>query len=282
MNAEQLAQDSFAEVLRMWSVTTLISDGLGKGEGLIRWSVKQTAETAVDMRRTVATMIKESGRDAAIKWLTESRFQKSEKAKVRGTDVHAVAEAIALGYAPPEIAPEQRLVIKPYVDQLVRWLDKWQPKFHMAEAPVYNVSRAYAGTCDGIMEIGGRRFIFDYKTTEYPPDGDKARPPWPEVALQLCAYSRAEIVGVIAEQRYDGRSKRYYLFDPTSQHEPMPEVDGALCIVISPYDCFAQPVRIDDDVWRAFLHVQACAKWQTELSRDVFRGGVLDARQEAE
>lgn len=278
---ERLASFEGVGVQKLWSVTTLIGDGLGKGEGLIRWSVRQTAETAIDKRKTVATMLEESGREAAIKWLCESRFQTSERAKLRGTDVHAVAEALALGLAPPEIAPEQRAVIKPYVDQLTRWLDRWKPTYLLAEAPVYNLTHRYAGTCDGIMELEGRRFIFDYKTTEYPPDGDKARPPWPEVALQLCAYARAEYVGVISEQRYDGRSKRYYLFDPTSQHEPMPPVDGALCIVISPYDCFAQPVRIDDEVWETFLYVQECARWQTETSRDVFRGGVLDAPKEA-
>lgn len=268
------------EPLRLWSVTTLIDDGLGKGPGLVNWLVKLIAETAVDKRRTVATMIEESGRDAAVKWLVDQRWQKSEKAKVRGTDVHAAAEAMALGYAPPEIAPEQKAVIAPYVEQLARWLDKWKPTYLLAEAPVYNVTHAYAGTCDGVMELGGRKFIFDYKTTDKGPDSE-SRPPWPEVALQLCAYSRAEMVGLISEQRYDGRSKRYYLFDPTSQHEPMPEVDGALCIVISPYDCFAQPVRIDDEVWHYFRIVQSAARWQTQVSRDVFRGGVLDARREA-
>jgi hypothetical protein len=284
MSAPAEVQTSFegAEPLRLWSVTTLIDDGLGKGPGLINWLVRLIAETAVDKRKTVEVMLEESGRDATIKWLVDQRWAKSEKAKVRGTDVHKVAEAMALGYAPPEVSPEQRLVIKPYVEQLARWLDKWQPTYLLAEAPVYNVTRAYAGTCDGVMELQGRRLIFDYKTTEHPPDGEKSRPPWPEVALQLCAYSRAEMVGLISEQRYDGRSKRYYLFDPTSQHEPMPEVDGAICIVVSPYDCFAQPVRIDDEVFRAFLHVQACARWQVETSRDVFRGGVLDARAEAE
>jgi hypothetical protein len=283
MSAAQEAQQGIESVaaLRLWSVTTLLKDGLGTGEGLVRWGRGQVAEIALDKRATIDAMIADSGREAAVKWLVGQSYEWVDRARVRGTDVHKAAEAMALGLEPPELAPEQRAVIRPYVEQLARWFDKWQPTFLLAEAPVYNVSRAYAGTCDGVMELQGRRLIFDYKTTEKGPDAN-SRPPWPEVALQLCAYSRAEMVGLISEQRYDGRSRRYYLFDPTSHHEPMPEVDGALAIVISPYDCFAQPTRIDDEVWEAFLHTLACATFQTQTSRDVFRGGVLDAQREAD
>jgi hypothetical protein len=276
--AEQLVAEPFASVeqLRLWSVTTLIKLGLGEGEGLIRWGNNQIAAAAVDKRASLEHRVKEDGRDETVKWLVEHRFRKSEKAKVRGTAVHAIAEKIALGVDPGPIAEE----LRPYVDQLTRWQEKFRPRYLMAEAPVYNVTRRYAGTLDGIVETqGGRTVVIDYKTTEYGPNDDKSRPPWPEVALQLCAYSRAELVGVLAEQRY-ASGKRYYLFDPTQHHEPMPAIDGALCVVISPYDCFAVPVRIDDSVWTAWEHVLGCAAWQTTGSRQAF-GAVLSAPEEA-
>ena len=39
----------------------------------------------------------------------------------------------------------------------------------------------YAGTLDGVAKIGGKTLLFDIKTTDKPPDGDKSRPPDPEV-----------------------------------------------------------------------------------------------------
>lgn len=262
-----------AELLRLWSVTTLIDMALGMGPGLVNWIVGQVAGAAIDKRATVEAMLRESGRDEAVKWLSDQRWAKSEKAKVRGTDVHAAAEAIALGIE-PVIVPGT----EPYVEQLSRWLKRWQPEYLLAECPVYNVERRYAGTSDGVMRLPGydRPLIFDYKTTDKGPDA-KSRPPYPEVALQLAAYARAPELGLMSEQRYD-KGRRYYLYDPTQHHEPMPEIGGAICIVISPVDCFAVPVRIDDEVWRMFLHAQAVARFRSETSSRLF-GGVLSAHE---
>jgi hypothetical protein len=150
----------------------------------------------------------------------------------------------------------------------------------MAEAPVYHPAEHYAGTLDGIMELEGSRLVFDYKTTEHHPDGEKRRPPFPEVALQLCAYRHAREVGVLSEQRYAG-GRRYYLYDPDVPHEPLPETDGAICIVMSPYDCFAVPVRTDEQVWDAWLHVIECARWQLQDGYGVFGPQLAPPPEEA-
>jgi hypothetical protein len=253
-----------SEPLRLWSVTTLIKLGLGTSEGLVNWAVRTTAEAAVNQRAAVTAIIDDAGHDAAVDYLTRARWGQTGKAKARGTDIHKLAEQIALG-AEPDV-PEH---LRPYVEQYRRWLDRFQPRFLMAEAPVYNVSEHYAGTLDGIMELDSRPLVFDIKTTEHGPDSGKTRPPFPEVALQLAAYSRAEYAGVLSEQRYAG-GRRYYLFDPAVEHEPLPEVQGALGIVISPHDCFACAVRVDDEVWQAFLDVREAARWQTHTSRGLF------------
>ena len=253
-----------SEPLRLWSVTTLIKLGLGTSEPLVNWVARSTAEAAIDQRRVIDEMLRADDRAGAIEHLVKARYRKSGKAAVRGTDFHRVAEQFALG-AEPEI-PEH---VAPYAAQYRDWLERFQPRFLMSEAPVYNVTEHYAGTLDGIIELGGRRLLVDLKTTEHPPDGERSRPPYPEAALQLVGYSRAELVGVLSEQRYSG-GRRYYLYDPDAEHEPMPEVDGALCIVVSPFDCLAVPVRVDDEVWKAFRHVRECARWQIETSRGLF------------
>ncbi|MCS7008086.1 MAG: hypothetical protein NZL88_11085, partial [Gaiellaceae bacterium] len=195
-------------------------------------------------------------------------------AMARGTNLHKAAESLALGVMPD--VDEQTL---PYVEQYARFLSEHRPEFLMAEAPIYHLTHGYAGTCDGVAIIDDQRVVIDVKTTEHGPDSGRARPPFPEVALQLVAYRRAELVGVISEQRY-ASGRRYYLFDPDGSHEPMPQTDGAVCVVVSPYDYQVVPVRTDDVVWQVWLHVIECARWQVETSRSVFGPPVRAKAQE--
>lgn len=257
------------ELLRLWSVTTLIKMALGVGQPLVNWNCEQTAVAAVDKRATLDAMLAESGREETIKWLVKERWNVIERHQIRGTDVHRAAEAIALGIE-PTIVPGTEA----YVEQLRRWQQKWKPEYLLAEAPVYNATHAYAGTLDGIMRVGGRSLLFDYKTTPKGPDA-RSRPPYPEVALQMTAYANAESVGVLSEQRYDGFRQRYYLYDPSVEHASLPPIDGAICIVVSPVDCYAVTVSIGPKVWDAWRHVLALAAWNDEGTKHVF-GATLD------
>jgi hypothetical protein len=252
-----------SELQRLWSVTSLIKTGLGTSDALVGWVGRTVAEYAVDNVDAWSALAK-ADRDGAVKLLVDSRYRKSGVAMARGSDLHGAAEMLALGQE-----PDVPIEIVPYVEQYRRFLEDHEPGFVMAEAPVYSPSYFFAGTLDGIAEIGGRRVVFDVKSTDRGPDSEKMRPPYPEAALQLCAYRHAEWVGVLSEQRY-ASGKRYYLFDPEAQHEPMPETDGAVVVVISPYDYRVIPVRTDEAVWRAFLQVRECARWQMETSKGVF------------
>lgn len=247
--------------VNLYSVTTLIKEGLGTGKGLVYWHSTQPLKWAVE-NLDAFTALAKADPAAAVKTAADSRYAKSGQAAARGTDIHAAAEALALGQT-----PEVEEHIKPYVEQYVGFLERHQPEFLMSEAPVYNVSQHYAGTCDGIMVLGGKTLIFDLKSHDKALDA-KTRPPYPETALQLCAYSRAELVGILSEKR-ESNYGRYYVFNEDQHHEPMPAVDGAVAIVVSPYDCRVIPMRIDDEVYRTFLHVRECARWQIDISKRV-------------
>jgi len=247
--------------LSLYSVTTLIKEGLGTGKGLVYWNAKTPVAWAAEHLDAFSALVKVD-RDQAVKTAMDARWATSGKAAARGTDLHAAAEQLALGQT-PDVEPH----ILPYLDQYQLFLEQHQPTFLMSEAPVYNLTNHYAGTCDGIMELGGKTVIFDLKTTDRAPDA-KSRPPYPEVALQLAAYANAEFVGLLSEKR-EINYRRYYVYSPDQQHEPMPAVDGAICIVVSPFDCRAIPIRIDDEVFRAFLHVRECARWQIDISQRV-------------
>lgn len=255
---------------RFWSVTTLTKLGLGTSRPLVEWNARTPAETAFDKFRTLQAFVEDGDRNAAVKWLMDSRHAESGAAKARGSHIHKAAENLALG-APVEIADE----LLPYVDQYRAFLEAFKPEFVMAEAPVYNERYSYAGTTDGIFLIDGQRLLFDIKTTKYPPGAlteqgkPKHRGPYDETALQLVAYRRAEKVGLMAD-RQEHYYGRYYIHDPSKEYSPMPETDGALAIMLSPGDYRVIPVRTDDEVFRCFLAARECARFNVEVSKRLF------------
>lgn len=248
---------------RLWSVTTLIGAGTPK-EALIGWAARVTAERAYDKAATLDAMRQDGDRAAAVKWLTDARWEKSGSAAHRGTEVHKIIEAYALGQT-----PEVPVEFEPWHQQIRLFLDQHQPEFVASEASVYNLSLGYAGTMDMILVVDGARVIVDAKSTDKTPDA-RSRPPYGEVALQLCAYSRAEKVGLSPATMRSHGGRRYYIFDEALEYAPMPELDGAFALIISPVDYLFVPTRIDDEVWRSFLAVREVARWNLDISRRVF------------
>lgn len=259
-----------AEPLRFWSVTTLVKIGMGTSDPLVNWAVRTTAEYALENSNALAGLCDKGDKAGAMDLLTRARYRSSGKAAARGSDLHAAAEKMALGVS-PEVADE----IVPYAEQYRNFLNDHKPEFLLAEAPVYSPSRFYAGTLDSIMVLHGKPVVADIKTCDFAigtkneSGRERSRPPYPETALQLAAYRRAELVGLLSEQRYAG-GKRYYLFDPDADHKPMPPTEGAVCVVVSPADYQVVPVRTDDSVFRAFLAARECARFQVETSKTLF------------
>lgn len=252
-----------ADPLRLWSVTTLVGAGVPK-EALVGWAAKVTAERAYDRLPILEAYRKESDREGALEWLGKARWETSGKAAHRGTTVHKIVEAYALGKT-PDVPAE----FEPWHRQVVQFLEDHSPQFEAAEAPVYNLTLGYAGTLDMILRIGGALVVVDAKTTDKGPEA-RSRPPYGEVALQLCGYARAEVLGVSPAVQREHGGRRYYVYDPALDYVPMPEVEGALALVVSPVDYRLVPVRIDDEVWRSFLAVREVARWSLDVSRRVF------------
>lgn len=256
------ASEGPAQPSRLWSVTSIIGEGM-PSPALKWWAAKTTAEWAVDHRDEWAALAA-NDREAAVELVKGAHRRTSKRAMARGTDVHRIAEALAYGEE-PEI-PEEVL---PYVTQYQRFREEFKPRFLMAEAPVYNRTWSYAGTLDAIAALGGlSSALLDIKTTDKPPDGT-ARPPYPEVAIQLCAYERAEFVGLGPANIRSGQGGRYYIWDETTEHAPMPETDGAFVLVISPFDFTLTPVATGETVWNSFLAVREVARWKVQYAKNV-------------
>lgn len=252
------------------SATTLLKDALGISKGIQIHGQRAVAGAAFDKYKRLGSYVDDGERDEAIDWLIQQQWKDLQSASNRGTEIHNVAEALHLGNV-----VEYDDFLEPWILQYRAFLEEFRPEFILAEAPVYNLTYRYAGTLDGIAVIDRKRVVVDIKTTAHGPNAKnkrgqpKARPPFPEVALQLTLYRRAELVGLLADRK-EIQYRRYYVFDPEAQAEPMPEVEGGVCIVISPEDYMVVPVDTSERIWKVCRHVIQVAKFQTETSRAVF------------
>lgn len=254
---------------RFWSVTTLI--GALDKPALLYWAAEQTALQAVAVAGTLERRVAEEGEEAVVKWLRDARFRKPRgvrSATELGTAVHDAIESYALSGTRPTVDDE----VLPFLDAFDRWAQVWQPKYLAAEAAVYNRTYGYAGTLDAIVELDGMSLIVDTKTTRSDVDS-RGNPstPYPEVALQLAAYRHAELLATFRARRTEIMRRRYYLISEVEVEEcvPMPAVDGAAVIHITPNRCTAYPVRADDAVFQAFLFTMEAFRWQQQLAKTV-------------
>jgi len=285
------------------SATTLIKDALGIGRGLNYYGQESVAMAAVDNPKKLARYdidteavaeFRQNRRVAnpehaerladwndAVDWLIKQQWEGLGSASNRGTEIHTVAENLHLG-----TIVEYDDFLEPWVVQYRRFLEDFAPTFLMAEAPVYNLTMRYAGTLEGIAVIDGMTGVVDIRTAAHGPKDTnrkgkpRSRPPFSEVALQLTLYRRAELVGLLADRK-EIQDRRYYVFDPANEAQPMPETEGGVCVVISPEDYMVAPVDTSERIWKACRHVIQVARFQTETAKTVFGPTIAPSREVA-
>ena len=284
--------------LTLWSVTTVI-DVLGK-PALLYWTGEMTAECAIDNEATWKAMLTDRGRDETVKWLRDARFRRP-KAKLSsaglGTAVHAICEEYALtgtrpgmdrieaavraeGSESTDVPGEAKLAAQ-MLAQFDGWLQRFTPAYQATEVCVYHPEYGYAGTADAFLTIDGFRAIVDYKSSREPYDS-KGRPktPYPEqVGLQLAAYRHAPYAAVWRPRRLEKFRRRYYLLGDAEREmaQPVPEVDGGLCIQITPEACEAYPIRCGAEAHRAFLFTLEAFRWVSQTSQTAMGPALVEA-----
>lgn len=231
------------------SVTTILSGGVPK-PALTSWAAKSVAEyVAANLAEVSAIAAKDTA--AAIDLMKGSPWRQRDAAAVQGSAIHAWAEAHVLGKAPAAPPKAQQ----PYLDGFLRFLDDWRPVYEMSEATVYSRRYGYAGTLDAIALLDGARTLIDYKT---------GKGVYGEVALQLAAYRFAEFVGM-----------------PNGDEAPMPSVDAAAVLHLTPEGYFLIPVTADEVAFRFFLYAQQVRIFGESVSREVL-GAPLPCPQRSE
>ncbi len=213
-------------------VTTLLSDGQPK-KALAPWAARRVAEYAYDCDPVLLEQLKAAGRNSFVHFLKNVPWDERDKAGVRGSTLHDLAESLISGAEVDVPDP-----LTGHVESVVRFMDEWRPRPVLTETVIASRTWEYAGTFDLVADLpDGRRILYDYKTA--------ASGIWPETAMQLAAYRWADC----------------YVGDDGTEM-PMSEVgiDEAYAIWVRADGYDAIPLETGKHVWQAFLHVAQVAR----------------------
>jgi hypothetical protein len=221
---------------RVAGVTTMIGKAVPK-PALIDWSARMSAEWAVDNIDTIARM----DRAAAVDAIKGAANRSKNFAGAKGTAVHGYAQRIAHG---DKVQIPDELV--GYVDGYLSFIEDWQPETIAVEAAIANRTRRYAGTFDLLARLRGELVsLIDIKTS-----GSGV---WPETCLQIAAYRNAEV-----------------MLDADGREVPMPVTDAGHALWLGDDGTYELlPVESGDDIYRAFLHACALAKFMERAKDDL-------------
>lgn len=152
--------------------------------GLTKWAAETTANYAVDNWAELDEL-RPSERLAR---LNRARHDALNRAGVRGTKVHKLAEPLVIG-GKPETIPED---LAPHVESYREWLELFRPDPVAVELVLANREVGYCGTADLVAYMMGQIWLLDLKT--------KQSGIWRETALQCCAYARAETYAIPGDE----------------------------------------------------------------------------------
>lgn len=224
-------------------VTTLIGEGLPKGEGLTKWAIETTVDDMLDHWEEYATLLPSERRKRAL----GARYATLSKASLRGTQVHDIADRLM---ADEIVAIPEGM--EGYVSAAKDFIDEFDVQPVAVEFTVYSETWKWAGTCDLIADLLDPddtepdpalrrrvRWLLDYKTK------DKESGVFGDAALQLAAYRCAERCVI------DG--------------EDQPMIDVDCCGIVQIYKDGTYrlvPVEADEAEYEIFKYAQQMALWR--------------------
>lgn len=197
----------FLDGKRTTSVTTILSGGIPKPM-LVGWAARVAAEYAV------------ANPGATLEEIKDAPTRERDKAGIRGTAVHSLAEEIIHGR--PVSVPEE---LYPYVDGYVRFLDRFHVNPVLTERTVAHRGMGYAGRFDAIVELPGLHgcepVMLDLKTSNGV---------YRETKAQCAAYSLAD----------------FYVEDNDPATEiQLPEIQASYVAHVTPEGTFLHPLARD-------------------------------------
>lgn len=221
-------------------VTAILSKGIPK-PGLIKWAGRFVAEGAIRDYPYWGGL----DDDEAIAYLSGLPDTRRNSSANLGSAIHAAIDAVANDREYKEQTPQAQ----EYVNGFFKFVEDFRPKFILTEQSVFSKTHGYAGTLDAVVRIGRTTYILDTKT------GSRI---YPEVALQLAAYKNADFVGK----------------PETGEEVPLPAIKKGLVLHLAPNTYSLVDVRVDEEVFDAFLSVKDVYYWGEGLSKVVIRNPI--------
>lgn len=159
---------------RVPSVTTILGHVSPK-VGLRYWYAEEAAKWAADH-----PLSPDEDRDDWIDRAKKAANRTTSAAAEAGKSVHAMAHDLLDGRVegvPAELVPK--------VEQIARFLERFEVEEIAAERPCASTTMRYAGTFDLLCSIGGTIWLLDYKS---------GKSVWPDQVLQLVGYASTDLL----------------------------------------------------------------------------------------
>jgi hypothetical protein len=242
--------------------------GMLPSKNLIDWAANATADYAVDHLRELVEMPP----SAALNTLKRARYEITDPAKRRGTEVHKIAEPAIAG-EPVDmdaVPPELRGYVESYMD----FLDVVDPQPVATELVVASRKHRYAGRLDLIADlpevvcdgepIPAGRWLLDLKT------GEKGI--YPETALQTCGYEHCDLFAPNDGQEPDERPMSWL------------QVERCGAVLLRSDSWELHPLDTGDDTWMCFRYLlwmlkrqESMREWVRSPARPIASAELADA-----
>lgn len=186
-------------------VTTIL--GVITKPSLIQWAADETAKHLGWVNPKYETpdvekLVLPTDKQAYFDLLCEARVQhckRKEKAGDIGTEAHKHIENIVIEAIKSDGYVNELLVFKTdnkqievMVNHFIKWAIDNKVKFIESEKRLYSVKHWYAGTCDLVFEMDGKRYIGDIKTSSAIYNEHFFQMAGYEIALEEMGYEKVD------------------------------------------------------------------------------------------
>lgn len=143
-------------------VTTIL--GVVAKPALIQWAANEAVKSVknnVSRFAPSSSMFLMDELDAVLEEAKYAHRKKKESAGDFGTNVHLAIENHIKGIEQPQLTEQENVAFQNFLT----WAKNENVTFKESELRLYSRKHWYAGTCDLVMEIGGKTWIGDIKTS---------------------------------------------------------------------------------------------------------------------
>jgi len=173
------------EITHPQGVTTILSEVLAKD--LVGWALDMFEDAILQKLNSLLDDEPLTTEDVAEAKQASNR--KRNDGAASGSKVHALIEAYLKGEEVTEIFDDEGVTNA--FAAFVKWYGDTKPKVLGVEQVVYSQMYKYAGCCDALLEIDGKVYLTDWKTTSASKKAPKGI--YPEMFIQLGGYAGAMI-----------------------------------------------------------------------------------------